>query len=215
MYSTARGSAQRHIVSIPAIALSATLAVRTAWTIRSCRAIYGGDRVHQHLAIWTRIGGEIRCAYGSGLEHRIEDECDVCQVSELAFRVFGVKEIDGDVTVTWPVRRFPSRQPHYSPIRLLNEPLDDVASNDPERTDNDRLILRARMTTRQGELDRAGFRGDEGSPALCTPERAGLSGLCRPSAWRSPGCLCGPYPDSRTISAGLPIARPNSRSARP
>jgi hypothetical protein len=98
----ARGSAQRHIVSIPAIALSATLAVRTAWTIRSCRAIYGGDRVHQHLAIWTRIGGEIRCAYGSGLEHRIEDVCDVCQVSELAFRVCGVKEIDGDVTVAWP-----------------------------------------------------------------------------------------------------------------
>jgi hypothetical protein len=75
------------------------------------------------------------------LERRIEDVCDVRQLSELSFRVFGVKQIDGDVTVAWSVCRLPSRQPHHSPIGLLNEPLDNVASNNPERTDNDRLIL--------------------------------------------------------------------------
>jgi hypothetical protein len=105
--------------------------------------IYGGDRVHQHLAIWTRIGGEVRCASGSGLERRIEDVCDVRQLCEFAFRIFGIKQIDGDVTVAWTVCRLPSRQPHHSPIGLLNEPLDKVASNNPERTDNDRLILHA------------------------------------------------------------------------
>ena len=43
--------------------------------------------------------------------------------------------------VAWPVRRLSSRQTHHLPIGLLDEPLDDVAPNDTERTDNDRLIL--------------------------------------------------------------------------
>src|SRR5512136_2017326 len=108
-----------------------------------CGAIYGGDRVHQHLAIWTSIRGEVQCASGSGLECRVEDVCDVGQLSELAFRVFGVKQIDCDMPVTRPVRRLSSRQTHHLPIGLLDEPLDDVAPNDTERTNNDRLILHA------------------------------------------------------------------------
>jgi hypothetical protein len=47
------------------------------------------------------------------------------------------------MTVAWPVRSLPSRQPHHLPIGLLNEPLYDVAANDPKRTDNYRLILHA------------------------------------------------------------------------
>jgi hypothetical protein len=45
--------------------------------------------------------------------------------------------------ISWPVRRLPSRQPHHSPIGLLNEPLDDVAADDPKRTDNYCFILHA------------------------------------------------------------------------
>ena len=43
--------------------------------------------------------------------------------------------------VAWPIRRLSSRQAHHLPIGILDEPLDDVAPNDTERTDNNRLIL--------------------------------------------------------------------------
>lgn len=67
--------------------------------------------------------------------------CDVRQLSELVVCVFGIKEIDCDMSVAWSVRRLSSRQTHHLPIGLLGELLGDVAPNDTERTDNDRLIL--------------------------------------------------------------------------
>lgn len=54
-------------------------------------ASYGSDRVHQHVAIWARVGREVRCASGSSLECRVEAVCDVRQLSQLEFRIFGVK----------------------------------------------------------------------------------------------------------------------------
>src|SRR5262245_66342250 len=65
-----------------------------------CGASYCGDRVHQHVAIWARKGREIRCTSRSSLEGRVENVRNVRQLSELAFRVSCVKEIDCDMSVT-------------------------------------------------------------------------------------------------------------------
>ena len=83
----------------------------------------------------------MRCASGSSLECCVEDVCDARHLSELASRIFGVKQIDCDMPVTLSVRRLASRQPHHLPIGLLNEPLGDVAPDDTKCSDNDSLIL--------------------------------------------------------------------------
>ena len=73
----------------------------------------------------------------------MEDVCDVYQLFELAFRVFGSNS--GDVTVVWPVHRLPSRQPQLANRAPSDMPLDDVSSNAPEIADpaSDRDYLSA------------------------------------------------------------------------
>src|SRR4030095_6613721 len=109
---------------------------------------YGGDRVHQHVAIRARIGREVRCASRRSLKGGVEDVGNVSQLGELASRVFCIKEINCDLSVARRVRRRASRQPYDLPIRLLYELLGDVAPNDTKRTDNDRLVLHTCLTGR-------------------------------------------------------------------
>src|SRR4029453_422072 len=115
-----------------------------------CSASYGGDRVHQHVAIRARIGREVRCASRRSLKGGVEDVGNVSQLGELASRVFCIKEFNRDVPVACPVRRLASRQPYDLPIRLLDELLGDVAPNDTKRTDTDRLVLPTCLPGRMG-----------------------------------------------------------------
>src|ERR1039458_7007777 len=66
---------------------------------------------------------------------------NIRQVGELACGVFGIKQVDDNVSVARPVWLLSSRQTNHLPIAFLDEPLNDVTANDTERTDNDRLIL--------------------------------------------------------------------------
>src|SRR5437868_2591204 len=101
----------------------------------------GGDRGHQHFAVWACIGGKIGRVPGGRLESRVEDMRDVGQFCELAFRVVGIKKVDSNMPVARPVWFASPRKTDHLPIVFGDEPLYDVTANHTERANNDSRFL--------------------------------------------------------------------------
>ena len=62
------------------------------------------------------------------------------QLAEARGRARPIEKIDADVTVAWGSVGRATGQAHDRPVILLEQPLDDVAPDDPERSDDDGLL---------------------------------------------------------------------------
>ena len=153
-----------------------------------CGAVDGRDRVDQHVAVRGGIGGKIRRASGAGLKCRVEDVGDVRQRGELAVRLFGIEQIDGNVPVARAVRRRSPRQTDHLPVASLHEPLDDVTPDDPERANHDRFLLHPR-------LPQTVWRATRCLAAISTASAGGQGCHCRR------GRCCGLSPRRRGVRA--------------
>ena len=109
------------------------------------------------------------------MECRVKDVCDVRLLSELAFRLLGIKQIDGNMPIARAIRRLSPRQTNHLPIALLDEFFDDVEPDNTERTDNDRLFLHA-LPHLQGGLS---HRTRSEHIAQPLPKLTGLLGTVR------------------------------------
>ena len=62
------------------------------------------------------------------------------QVAEARGRALPIEKIDADVTVAWGSVGRATGYAHDRPVILLEQPPDDVAPDDPERSDDDGLL---------------------------------------------------------------------------
>lgn len=104
------------------------------------RGIDRAHRIDQHVAVRRDVGGIARGGAGGRGKRRVEDVCRFSQAGELRGRGLAVQQVDADVAVARGGLGLAARQADDGPVAFPEQSLDDVASDDAERTDHDGLF---------------------------------------------------------------------------